>query len=256
MPIHCPIQFRRLTSDDFRPLDYQITGVAMKVHQDLGCHWNEQTYEQEMKFRLAKHSSFQAQTQLPITTTFRKFTKTWRIDLAINDSAIYELKTVSKITHNHIGQVLNYLRMLNATRAKIISFRPYTLETKFVNSSATTAELHRFELNTKEYRGPKYFVTLVEEMLHDFGVGLSNSLYNECLTANLGGILQLAIGSKPNVAENFQIIESGHAFIWTALSHHLKQNREHLIRMQRFAQLDSLTWINMHESIVTVETLA
>ncbi len=66
--------------------------------------------------------------EVPLTVSFGTFSKTYRLDLLVDELAIYELKTVAVISKSHIGQVLNYLRLLNATRAKIINFRNHQVE--------------------------------------------------------------------------------------------------------------------------------
>ena len=73
-------------------------------------------------------AGFDVQSELLVTLSFRDFIKPLHLDLVVNRSAIYELKTVSDLTPAHFTQLLNYLFVTNAARGKLINFRPASVE--------------------------------------------------------------------------------------------------------------------------------
>ncbi|WDQ18088.1 GxxExxY protein [Rhodopirellula sp. P2] len=136
MPVHCPIDLTPLTSEGFGKLDYQVMEVAFEVHNECGCHWDETIYQAEMHNRILDKLSSSTR-EVALTVSFGTFSKTYRLDLVVNESGLYEFKTVAAIEKAHIGQVLNYLRLLNATRAEIVNFRPTRS-----NQNSSTAPTH------------------------------------------------------------------------------------------------------------------
>jgi len=84
MPVHCPIEIPRLTSDQFAAIDYCVMGAAFALHNDIGCKWNEATYQFEFAQRLKKVKTA-AIRELPISVTFGQFSKTYQIDLLVSE---------------------------------------------------------------------------------------------------------------------------------------------------------------------------
>ncbi len=41
MPVNCPVDVPRLTSQQFGSIDYQVMAVAFAIHNEIGCHWDE-----------------------------------------------------------------------------------------------------------------------------------------------------------------------------------------------------------------------
>ena len=77
---------------------------------------------------------------------FRTFIKPLLLDLVVNRRGIYELKTVSALTPAHFAQLLNFLFLTNAARAKLINFRRASVESQFVNSALELGAHHPLRL--------------------------------------------------------------------------------------------------------------
>ena len=186
MPITCAIQFPRLSQTEMAGLDYEVMRHAFAVHQQLGCLCDESVYHHSLEQRL-RAAGFNVESQVPVTLTFRDFIKPLYLDLVVNHRAIYELKTVSALTSAHFTQLLNYLFVTNAARGKLINFRPASVESEFVNSALDDTQRRRFDINTRNWRGPDEFRQMVEELLTDWGTGLDQALYTQALVHGLGG---------------------------------------------------------------------
>ena len=254
MPIHCPFAVPRLTSDQFATIDYSVMGVAFALHNEIGCKWNEATYQAELAQRLEQAGTASIR-ELPVTVTYEQFAKTYKIDMLVLATGIYELKTVKAIDNAHIGQVLNYLRLLNATRAKIVNFRPFSVESKFVNCNDTLEDRRAFDLDSGEYRGPVELRHSAIGMLNELGTKLSVSLYNECILANVGRLIPVLSLPGANVTQRLQIVEDFEAFTITAIESQVCHHREHLRKMASKARLKAFHWINVTPRVVRLETI-
>ncbi len=146
MPIHCQMEFTRIGSDDMRDIDYGVMNHAFRVQREIGCLCDEVIYESRLK-RLLLEAGYDVETQVPVVLSFREFAKPMYLDLTINKSVIYELKTVAKLAASHGMQLLVYLFVTNASRGKLLNFRPQKLETQFVNSTMEHFERRRFRTN-------------------------------------------------------------------------------------------------------------
>lgn len=254
MPVHCPIDVPRLSSQQFGSLDYRVMPTAFAVHNEIGCHWDEHVYQAEMHAKLLADFP-DVRREVPLTVVFGNFSKTYRLDLVVDEMGVYELKTVASINTAHVGQVLNYLRLLNATRAKIVNFRNQKVESKFVNCADTLRQRRVFEINSVEYRGPPNLCDTLIEMLQDLGTRLSNSLYTECLVSNIGRTEAKRIWADRDVFQKFNSVADDEAFVVTSIETGQFDYRTHLVRMCRTARLKQFHWINITPSVVKLESV-
>ncbi|MFQ5836958.1 MAG: hypothetical protein ACE5HG_03800 [Candidatus Bathyarchaeia archaeon] len=51
MAIKPSVQTKRISYDDFHSLDYEVMGIVLSIHRDLGRFWNEKTYQHELVYR-------------------------------------------------------------------------------------------------------------------------------------------------------------------------------------------------------------
>ncbi len=254
MPIQCPIDIPRLSSEQFASLDYRVMPTAFAIHNEIGCHRDEQVYQAGMHAKLL--ASFpNSQSEVPLTVTFRNYSKTYRLDFVVDEMGVYELKTVASINTAHIGQVLNYLRLLNATRGKIINFRNHKVESKFVNCSDTLSKRRVFEIDSSAYRGPRNLFEILSEMLQDLGTKLSNSLYADCLVSNIGRREAKRVWADRNVFQKFDLVADDEAFVVTSIETGQCDYRTHLARMRQAARLNWFHWINVTADFVRLESV-
>ena len=102
------IKFKRnvelLTEEEFHVLDYKIMGLAFHVHNELGKFCNENICQNYLTYLCKKNGISHVDTEVPIVISYENFIKRYYIDLLINNSIIYELKSVTSLTNEHKRQ--------------------------------------------------------------------------------------------------------------------------------------------------------
>lgn len=260
MPVTCPISFERLTTEQFAELDYSLMKLAFATHNEIGRLADETIYQADFAARISE-LSLAASREVPVTVTFRDFSKTYYLDLVVSASAIYELKTIASLTPEHEAQLMNYLLLLDRRRGKLINFRPVSVESRFVNAPMSSVERRSFDVAKSGWAGPQNFGQLVVDILRDWGTGLELGLYQQAITHCLGGeekINRLLPLSRSNIdlgQQRFQLLDDGAAFKITAFEHPSQRFAQQLQRLIEFSPLRSIHWINIGRKRVTFSTV-
>ena len=113
-------------------LVYQVVGCAMEVINELGHGLREKTYEKALIVELKRNNFLFSQQKI-----YRVYYKNVHIDdyipdLLVNDGLIVEIKVVENICDEHIGQVINYLKISGCNLGLILNFKHSKLEWKRV----------------------------------------------------------------------------------------------------------------------------
>jgi GxxExxY protein len=109
--------------DALDALTSRVIGLAMKVHRALGPGLLESAYEECFCYELASHGiRFDRQVLLPVVYKSVRSDCAYRLDLAIEDMLVAELKTVDRILPVHEAQLLTYLRLSGRTAVLILNF--------------------------------------------------------------------------------------------------------------------------------------
>lgn len=113
-------------------LCFKVTGCAMAVLNEIGHGLREKTYERGLCVEFSEQGlAFNSQHEYPVIY------KGTQIDLYIPDievegRIIVETKVVDHINDEHIGQVINYLKITGMKVGLILNFRHAKLEWKKV----------------------------------------------------------------------------------------------------------------------------
>jgi len=109
-------------------LSYNIIGLAMKVHRQLGYGFLEKVYENSLMV-LLNRDGIPAIQQAPINVHFEgEIVGIYVADILVDDKIILELKCVDAIANIHRAQVLNYLKATRKKLAIILNFSKEKLE--------------------------------------------------------------------------------------------------------------------------------
>ena len=113
-------------------LVYQVVGCAMEVINELGHGLREKTYEKALVVEFKTNNILFSQQKI-----YRVYYKNVHIDdyipdLLVNDGLIVEIKVVENICDEHIGQVINYLKISGCSLGLILNFKHSKLEWKRV----------------------------------------------------------------------------------------------------------------------------
>src|SRR5438552_16009596 len=106
MPITSSLSPGPIRQQEFAQLDYLVMRHAFECQNQLGRLCDELIYQNDLAARL-QAAGLPVRTEVPITVTFRDFTKTYSLDLVVADAGIYELKTTHSLIGVHEAQLLN-----------------------------------------------------------------------------------------------------------------------------------------------------
>lgn len=116
----------------YKELSYQIVGIAMEVHNQLGFGFLEKVYENSL-YILLKKNGIKVEKQYPIEVVFEnEIVGEYIADLIVENRIIIELKTCSSLVDSHKAQVLNYLKATNIKLGILINFGTERLQYKRV----------------------------------------------------------------------------------------------------------------------------
>lgn len=112
----------------FPELSYQIVGVCMKVHNELGPSLLEKYYQRAIETELAlKKIPFRREVPVKLeylTQTIGKYF----VDFVVNDKVILEVKAQPYYNPKFHKQVLAYLKQLNLRLGIVVNFRSGSLK--------------------------------------------------------------------------------------------------------------------------------
>jgi GxxExxY protein len=111
-----------------KDLSYQMVGLAMQVHTELGFGFLEKVYENALMV-LFEEKGIHAEQQVPIRVNFHgKLVGDYIADVVVDNSIILELKAVDRISEIHKAQTLNYLKATDYRLALLLNFGKWKLE--------------------------------------------------------------------------------------------------------------------------------
>ncbi len=112
----------------YKELSFEIIGIAMEVHRELGPGFLEKVYENAMML-LLKEKGIEAKQQFPIPVYFKgEKIGEYFADILVDDKIILELKTIEKITNIFRAKAIHYLKATEKKLAIIINFKSESLQ--------------------------------------------------------------------------------------------------------------------------------
>ena len=110
---------------------YQIIGICMEVHNNLGAGFLEIVYKDalEIEFRNAE-ISYEREKMFEINYKGNILRHKFYADFIINENIILEVKGKSGITEEFVAQAINYLKVSNNKLAIIVNFGEQKLNFK------------------------------------------------------------------------------------------------------------------------------
>jgi len=105
-------------------LSYQLVGLAMKVHNELGNIYQEKHYQKLFEEKLKKLGiSYEKERQMTIKTKDNCEIGEFFADFIVDKKILLEFKRVNFIHYNDIKQVLRYLDAAKLKLGIIINFK-------------------------------------------------------------------------------------------------------------------------------------
>ena len=121
----------------------KIIGAAFRVHNTLGCGFQEVIYQRamEIEFRLIP-LDYAREFEMPIYYLAEQI-GTRRVDFFVENKISVELKAVTKIDDTNLAQAINYLEAYNLEIGLLINFGSKRLEFhRFTNKKYNPAIIH------------------------------------------------------------------------------------------------------------------
>lgn len=260
MPVFCPINLPRISDDEMRSVDYDVMAHVFTTHNELGRLADETVYHHKL-VNCLHAAGIEASTEVPIELTFRNFSIPLAMDLVVAKKVIYELKTVSALQPAHESQLLVYMFLTNTTHGKLVNFRTQSVESRFVNTSFTTSERQRFDINTSQYVGDSGLPDLIRELVTDWGTGLSAALYRRAVLHCWGQerepeqLLPMNSGQQQIGNQRFHLLTTDLAIGVTTYTNPTQDNHTDFLKLLSASPLKSLQWLNITHRQVTLTTI-
>ncbi len=116
----------------YKELTHQIIGCAMKVHNVLGCGFQEVIYQGALAIEMEKQG-LAYQREMSMTIFYEGIDIGRRIvDFFVSDLIMLELKAVSILDDSHLNQAMNYCQAYKLPIGLLINFGGRSLEYKRV----------------------------------------------------------------------------------------------------------------------------
>ena len=111
-------------------LTHKIIGCAMKVHQKLGCGFQEVIYQRALAIELQiAQIDFEREKEVEIFYEDKKI-GTRRVDFLIDEKILVEIKALSGLDDLHLAQGKNYLEAFQIDVGLLLNFGARSLQFK------------------------------------------------------------------------------------------------------------------------------
>lgn len=110
---------------------YEIVGMCMEVHRELGRGFSEIVYKDAMSYECKQNNYlYEREKEFLIHYKDTILPHKYFADFVMNDKIIVEVKSCDAIVQEHIGQVINYLAASGLKVGIIVNFGKKSLEYK------------------------------------------------------------------------------------------------------------------------------
>lgn len=127
----------------FGDITEKIIGAAFRVHNTLGCGFQEVIYQRALELELkALHLSYAREFEMPVYYMDQEIGMR-RVDFLVAEKISVELKALTKLEDVHLAQAMNYLEAYNLEIGLLINFGSKRLEFhRFTNKKFNPAIHH------------------------------------------------------------------------------------------------------------------
>lgn len=262
MPIQPTAEFRRISQETFREIDYKVMGAAFAAHNEMGRLFDETYYAAHMEAQLLA-LKLNVQREYKISLTCEDFKKDYYVDLLVENSIPYELKVAEAFNDKHRAQALNYLYLCGVPHGKLINFRKPSVEAEFVSTSLERADRQKYTLSENDWTecSEPWISSTLERLLEEWGTRLSLEVYKEgfahfCCSEYLS---KQSLPIKKGPCRNGEIflnrIDENSFLYLTAASKYLQDHEKHLSKLLELPQQRQAQWINFDKSHITLRSV-
>jgi len=108
---------------DENELSYEVIGIALALHRNIGPGLLESAYEHALAYDL-REAGFNVKQQVPLPFQYKdiKLDIGYRVDILVEDMLIIEIKSVETLAAVHYPQLLTYLKLSGLKLGLLINF--------------------------------------------------------------------------------------------------------------------------------------
>ncbi|WP_341903574.1 MULTISPECIES: GxxExxY protein [Fluviicola] len=110
---------------------YEIIGLCMEVHRNLGHGFSEIVYKDALEYEFKREKIlFNREKEFKVHYKDIILPHHFYADFVIFDSIILEVKSTSQLTKSHYAQVINYLAVSDLPLGLLVNFNEDSLKYK------------------------------------------------------------------------------------------------------------------------------
>ena len=114
----------------YKDLSYQIMSVAYEVHKVLGSGFSENIYEEALAREL-NHQGIEFERQKAVNVSYKgAVIGEYRLDFAVEDEIVLEIKAVSEMAPLFEAQIYSYLKAAGLKLGILLNFGEKSLVAK------------------------------------------------------------------------------------------------------------------------------
>ncbi|MFC1830027.1 GxxExxY protein [Thermodesulfobacteriota bacterium] len=265
MPVKCNVRIKPVSEDEFHLLDYKMMEIVFSIHKDLGRLYDEKIYQNELAYRCEKIGFESVETEVPIQVSYNNFTKNYYVDLLINKSVIYELKTVTALTGKHQKQTLNYLLLMGMQYGKLVNMRPESVQYRFVSTNLNPEKRYKFAVDIDGWKDLDedsiWLRKLIISLLSEWGAFLDTNLFYDAIKHFRGGeenvveSVEIVNDSRVLGAQKAHLLNSKIAFKISAVTKSESYYEKHIHKFLKYTNLIAIQWINFNYNNIRFKTI-
>jgi len=265
MPINHNLKIKTISEDEFHSLDYKVMELAFSIHNEMGRFWDEKIYQNELAYRCKKSGLGDVCTEVPLEVLYKDFQKHYYIDLLINNSVIYEIKTTKALSGEHRKQTLNYLFLMGVQHGKLVNFHPQSVEYSFVSTKLKPENRFNFTIDEVDWKGLDddsiWLKKILINLLSEWGMFLEKKLFYDAIIhfhgdeENIVKKIKVSNNSRIMGHQKAHLLNSKVAFRISSITKNGTFYEQHLRRFIRFTSLRAIQWINFNHNEVVFKTI-
>lgn len=265
MSIQFDNRIHKISEKEFYKIDYHVMGLAYEIQNDFGRLLNEKIYQQELANRCYNFGFRNVEIEVPISVSHENFTKKYYVDLIIENSIVYELKTAKSLTSDHEKQIINYLLLLELHHGQLINFKPQSVQKRFISTTIDKIDRYKILINIDQWldldSDTIWFKELMIQLIQDWGAFLELNLFYDAISFFHGGAdkviknIDVIYNGLKLGEQKMHLLNSKTAFKITARIRDLDSYEKHLIKILNLVDLDAIQWVNFNKKNITFKTI-
>lgn len=264
MPITVDVDIVPVGQEQFHAVDRVVMGEAFGIHNSMGRFFDERVYQEEMA-HCCRQCGFSADREVSVRLAHLDYEKILYLDVLVEGSVIYELKTVEALSKAHEQQLINYLLLTGLKHGKLVNFRSSSVESRFVSTTISDVDRMDFEIiedgfGCLDETGDILKRALIK-LFEDWGAFLDFRLYRDALMYLLTGSqtdpvpVDIRIDGRRVGKQKMNLLNSKTAWHISSVKRQYDSYKKHLMRLLNHTDLSQMHWINLNNHTITLTTI-